>query len=311
MTGSHTDGITGRIFDIQHCSLDDGPGIRTAVFFKGCNLGCRWCHNPESLSAKPMLAYKANMCRFCKLCAEACEFGVHKFSRSGDIPEHQVLFEKCTACGKCVDVCCFDALEMVGKDYTIDDLLREIRIDQPYYSVGEWGGVTFSGGEPMLQFDFIESFIDSCEGIHMCIETAGHVPQIFFQKMISKIDLFLFDYKATDPEKHKELCGVDNELILSNLDFLYRNGASIILRLPLIPGVNDDDQHLQSIADLLKKYPKIPYGQIMPYHNLGVGKQSIYNIDEPVLDLPSASEEQKKIWLNRLKSFGADRIKIS
>jgi pyruvate formate lyase activating enzyme len=310
MTASRTDQRTAVIFDIQRVALHDGPGIRTNVFFKGCPLACAWCHNPESHAAAPQLSFNALLCRGCRLCAEACPRGVHEFRDVGGTVLHAVDHSRCDACGRCLEVCCHDALSIAGRTYSVEELLREIDVDRPYYAIGEGGGLTLTGGEPMRQCAFIAELLDRTDGIDVCLETSGHAPAEDFRALLPKIDLFLFDCKATDPIRHRELCGVDNTVILGNLDLLCRGGARVALRLPLVPSVNDDDGHLAGISALLAKYPSIEYAEIMPYHNLGVSKRERFGTAEPAVSLPSATGEQAERWRARLASMGARDLRI-
>lgn len=300
-----------RISDVQRLSLHDGPGIRTCVFFKGCPLRCLWCHNPESWSPEPRLRFNASLCRSCGDCVAVCPQGVHQIVEADGRRVHRVDHDRCTACGRCVDVCCSYALEVVGRDYSVEGLLNEIRADLPYYSLGAGGGLTLTGGEPLSQIGFLDALLDRTGDIDICIETSGYAPTESLQRIVDRTDLFLFDYKVSDPELHKRLCGVGNELILRNLDFLCKAGARVILRLPLIPGVNDDEGHFAGVAALLRKYPQILRAEIMPYHNLGVSKVADFGLDVPVHDAKNATDEQIRVWLDRFREAGAERVFVS
>ena len=309
---SPTKELSAIIFDIQRCSLSDGPGIRTNVFFKGCPLRCDWCHNPESQTLGPVLAYNPQLCRLCGACVQACHNGVHQIGGSEGEQPHAIDRAKCSNLGACVDdVCCYGALEMVGKRYTVDELAKEIRIDLPYYVIGEGGGITFTGGEPMLQVEFIEACIDRFPGVHMCMETSGFAPSEAFLQILPKIDLFLFDYKLTDIAKHEYYCGTGNELILQNLELLHEHGADIVLRLPIIPTVNDDEGHFRAVASLICRYPRILYAEIMPFHSLGEGKLERFGLNPRMHQYPVPTSQEVESWRTRLKALGVLDIRIS
>lgn len=306
--------LTAPVFDIQSFSLQDGPGIRTTVFFKGCPLRCLWCHNPESYVVRPQLMFRQNLCTGCMACTNICPSGAQQAVMVDGKRAHLLDQEKCTVCGACLEVCCYDALELLGKRFTPQGLAGAIQRDTGYYKLdtnGQRGGVTLSGGEPMLWADFIEEFLGLLPGVNIAMETSGHAKSEDYLRIAPKINLFLFDYKATDPVKHKELCGVDNTLILRNLEALYQMGCSIVLRLPLIPGVNDDDGHLRGIAQLLASHPKIRRAEIMAYHTLGIGKADGLGMHAHLAGLPAASVEQKQAWLERLHELGAEYVTLS
>ena len=311
MTVPHTE-PQGILFDIQRLSLQDGPGIRTSLFFKGCPLRCVWCHNPESYTMGMQLQYSQRLCTLCGACEAVCKQGVQSFQCKDGLLAHGVDYDKCVGCGECLKVCCYDALKLLGTRYTVSELWKLAEGDKPYFerpdALGQTGGVTLTGGEPMMQFPFIKAFLQQKGDLHVCMETCGYAPTEHYREIMPMVDLFLFDYKVSDPVRHRELCGQDNLLILDNLEFLYQHGAKIILRLPLIPGVNDDDVHLQSVAAFLKTHPNISHGEIMAYHRLGVNKTQMLGMKGMQVDLPNATQKQKEAWLTRLHDLGATNV---
>lgn len=292
--------LKGIIFDIQRFCLHDGPGIRTTVFFKGCPLRCIWCHNPESISGQKELIYRAHKCAGCRMCETVCDNGVHCFD--GDC--HWIDYEKCIKCGKCVESCCYEAVSILGRKVSVQEVTDSIKTDVPYYSDG--GGVTLSGGEPMFQPQFALMLARAIknEGINLCMETCGLAPAEQFKKIASYIDLFLYDYKATDESMHKELIGASNKLILENLDLLSSLGKKIVLRCPLIPGINDSKEHLKGIADTAGNYHNICKVEILPYHRMGETKRIQIGKTESLPLVNQPSDEQKHEWLCQLKAYG-------
>ena len=248
--------LTATIFDIERNSFVDGPGIRTTVFFKGCNLKCAWCHNPESQDFKPEMMYYRDKCLGCGKCREICP-----------TPDN------CTLCGKCCIYCPVDARKVCGKGYTVDKVFAEIIKDKPYYE-NSGGGVTFSGGECMLQIDFLVEILKKCKenGIHTAVDTAGHIPFENFEKILPYTDLFLYDIKLFDDEKHKEYVGVSNSLILDNLKKLFKTNARVWIRIPVISGVNDSIEEIEKIKDFLLEYGKVEKVELLPYHAMGENK---------------------------------------
>lgn len=298
--------MTGTIFNIQKFCVNDGPGIRTTVFFKGCPLRCIWCHNPESKAAKPELFYNAKKCVKCGKCASVCEFGVHSFQEG----EHIFKRELCTACGKCVKVCPTQALEMSGYEISAQEVIDAVLRDKIFYD-NSGGGMTLSGGEPMMQYEFALELMKKAkdEGLHTCMETCGFAPQEHYREIAEYTDIFLFDYKVTNPEKHKEYTGVTNEKILSNLKMLDAMGKSIVLRCPIIPTLNDDKEHLQAISDVANSLKNIIEIDIEPYHPLGKGKSELLGKDYPLSHLDFPAQEEIAQWIETVKN-GTDILVI-
>ncbi len=292
--------IKGKIFDIQRFCIHDGPGIRTTVFFKGCPLRCIWCHNPESISMQKELIYRSHKCIGCRMCEKVCNYGVHHF----DEGYHVVDYEKCTKCGRCIEICCYEAVSLVGREMSVREVMDSIKIDIPYYSND--GGVTLSGGEPMFQPQFALALAEAIkkEGINLCIETCGLAPAEQFIKIAPYVDLFLYDYKATSESIHKELTGASNKLILENLDLINSMDKKIILRCPLIPGINDSKDHLKGIADTARKYRNICKVEILPYHRMGETKRIQIGKAESLPHINQPSKEQKFEWLRQLEDYG-------
>lgn len=247
---------SGLLFDIQRSSYVDGPGIRTTVFFKDCNLRCRWCHNPESQSQGRQMLFYQDRCTSCGKCNTVCPTPAH-----------------CTLCGKCTLFCPHDAKEICGREYTVDEVMQIVEKDRQYYS-SSGGGVTFSGGECMLQMDFLTSLARSCQacGIPTAIDTAGNVPWEHFTQILPYTDLFLYDVKCITVEKHMAGTGVSNQQILSNLRRLSEETAvPILIRIPFVPGFNDDAEEIEKIAGFLGtiRYTDV---EVLPYHKMGEHK---------------------------------------
>lgn len=258
------------LFDIQRGSYVDGPGIRTTVFFKGCNLDCKWCHNPESKSADRQMLFYSDKCTGCGKCVSVCP-------NKG---------KKCELCGKCALFCPRDARKLCGREYGIEEVMRELLRDKCFYE-NSGGGVTFSGGECMLQIDFLSEILRECktEGIHTAVDTAGNVPFSYFERILPFTDLFLYDIKAFSAEKHKEGTGADNARILENAKRL-SGKSKILFRVPVIGGFNDEETEMQKIADFLKdiSHEKV---ELLPYHALGEHKYRALGVNVEVFSVPS------------------------
>ncbi len=299
--------VQGTIFDIQRFALHDGPGIRTTVFLKGCPLRCLWCHNPESQAFEPQLSFDKTKCANCFRCVAACPAGAHKIVDG----KHAVDYGKCCLNAKCIEACPNRALKIIGRKQSVQEVMDVVVRDIAYYN-NSGGGMTISGGEPMSQFRFTLELLKAAkdQGIHTCLDTSGYAPRELFEKVVPYTDLFLYDYKATDDNEHLRLTGVSNRLILDNLDFLYEKGARIILRCPLVKGINDTDEHLKGIAEIGRKYPNLAGIELMAYHNMGYDKYERIGRKPEMEMLPTTDEATKRSWLERLKAFGCDKAMI-
>lgn len=295
----------GIVFDIQRCSLHDGPGIRTTVFLKGCLLKCLWCHNPESWCKAPELLYREDRCANCMMCTKVCPTGAHCIKEEKHIFER----ERCNACGKCIKVCAHSALRLLGKSMDADEIMDEVVKDMSYFSASG-GGMTISGGEPTIQYDFLLELLKKAKekGIHTCIETSGMAAKDKFISIAKHVDLFLYDIKELDNEKHFKFTGINNDLILSNLGKLYTLGSEIILRCPIIPGFNDSETDIKSLAELVKKYPRIKAIEILPYHDFGKIKWKELGKEEPLGNVKKFQEYEIEAILKQFKERGCEKI---
>ncbi len=284
----------GTIFNIQRFCINDGPGIRTTVFIKGCPLSCLWCHNPESKSTKAELFYDEKKCVGCGKCIAACKNECHTIGENGHIFDRN----NCNKCFACSEVCFAEALEKTGYEITPEAALEEVLKDSAFYE-NSGGGLTVSGGEPMAQFDFTYALLKMAKekGLHICMETCGFANSESYKKIAPFVDIFLFDYKITNKDDHKKYTGVSNEKILENLKMLDLLGAKTVLRCPIIPTVNDNEEHLLGIAKTANELTNILGIEIEPYHPLGSGKSKMLGIDYPLSELNFADEKEVEGWI--------------
>jgi pyruvate formate lyase activating enzyme len=265
------------ISEIQRFCVHDGPGIRTVVFVLGCPLDCKWCQNPENIKVEPQLLYSGGKCFGCAACVTVCPAGANTVDAGGTC---RIDRKACTACGRCVEVCHPGARKLSGTAYTVDEVYREISKDSVVYS-NTAGGVTLSGGEFTMYPDFARRLLARCkrENVHTALETCGYAKWEVFERIAPYTDLFLYDIKTRDPKKHREWTGVDNTLILDNLSRLSAMGKEIIVRVPLVPGVNDDEGEFTGIVELVRSLPAVNVLHIMPFHHIGRTKYEM--LDQP------------------------------
>lgn len=296
--------ITGMIFDIKRYALHDGPGIRTTVFFKGCPLHCSWCHNPEGQSFDPELMIWPERCIRCKTCVSACPNSAISTENSSIVTDRT----KCKACGVCAEKCPAKAREIVGKKFSVDELMQEVEKDVLFYDESG-GGVTISGGEPLAQPVFLNAFSSACkkEGFHVAVDTNGYAKTEIVMKVSRNVDLFLYDLKVMDDKRHKLHTGVSNKLILKNLKILDSLGKRIIVRFPVVPSVNSDEENVRGTSDFVSRLKNVEEIDILPYHRLGIEKAK--RLGKKARPYKKSSNEMAENVAKELRSFGL-KVKI-
>lgn len=289
--------------DVKHFAVHDGPSIRTTLFLKGCSLRCIWCHNPEGISPKPQLACYSHKCIGCGECAAICAAGAHAIQAD----EHVFNRSLCIGCGKCEPVCLGEALKLFGKEISVEEAVRIALKDHMFY--GQDGGVTLSGGEPLLHPDFCAEVASVLRTHHIgtAIDTCGCVPWSAFEKLLPFADIFLFDIKHIDPQAHRQLTGQDNLLILDNLHRLSNAGARIEIRMPLVPGCNDSDETLDGIGQFLGQM-HIEKMRVLPYHSMARSKYAALGLKDTMPDVPSPDDGQLAKAVAQLQRFGVPAV---
>lgn len=292
---------TGLVFNIQKYSVQDGPGIRTTVFLKGCPLCCAWCHNPEGIAPGRQIVVVESRCIACGECREACPFaesigGDGVLSTRGDA---------CTLCEECVDACPTGARQVVGKEMGVEDILDAVLRDRVFYEESG-GGVTFSGGEPLMQPEFLRAALEACraQGIHTAVDTCGFARADLLLGIAPLTDLFLFDLKFIDNTKHRHYCGVSNVSILENLRRLSQVHENLWLRVPVIPGVNDSDADLDAVAHFALSIPRVRQINLLPYHKTGLQKFRRLGETYELEDVQPPSAESMHRAINKFRALG-------
>jgi pyruvate formate lyase activating enzyme len=300
--------LKGLIFNIQRFSLQDGPGIRTTVFFKGCPLNCRWCHNPEGIKHSPEILHKSFSCVLCGKCIKSCPKSAISLVDDSII----INRSKCDLCGICREVCNTNSLEICGEFFSASEILRKVIADREFYNSSN-GGVTLSGGEPLAQYEFLRSLLPKLKEneLHVCLDTSGLVKTERFQKTLDKIDMVLFDVKTFDDGRHKELTGVSNKLILRNLIEILNYDVDVIIRTPIITGYNFIDlsnelhKHIESLLNL-----GCSTFELIPYHRFGEQKYQMLGLNYDI-KIDSNSQDLIQEIARQLKKEFSVRIKIN
>lgn len=286
------------VTNIQRFSLDDGPGIRTTVFLAGCNMRCLWCHNPEALEAN-MLVYDSKKCSSCMRCGNVCRENVHIFKDQ----EHQIKWENCKKCLKCVEACESKALSRNARELSVKELVQEIEKDKHFYKRSS-GGVTFSGGEPVLWAKDLQTILEICKknGIHTAVETAGNYPFCMLETILKDVDLVIIDCKAYSEELHKKCTGKSNKQILHNIQKLSEIHKNMWVRIPVIWNVNITLNEMEEIARFLegKNIEKV---EIIPYHKMGIAKYKMHGLDYTINDAEPPTKEQTDECYEILRSY--------
>lgn len=282
---------TALISSMQHFSTGDGPGIRSTIFFQGCNLNCAWCHNPETIPSRPVLFFYGQRCRNCRLCVKACPNGAHE-ERSG---QHHFIRSRCKASGGCALVCPQDALKLSGVEMTLREVLDYIYDDMDFYKASG-GGVTLSGGEPMLQADFCAAVAENCKknGISVIVDTAGNVDYSEFEKVAPFSDGFFYDLKGATEEDYREKTGGSLKLAVSNMTRLIGDGAEVTARIPIIPGYNDNPDYCSRLCEILKK-AGVKSVHLLPFHRLGSSKYEALSMYYRYRDTSPPDKEKMNI----------------
>ena len=302
------------IFDIRRYSINDGPGIRITIFMKGCPLKCKWCHNPESQSPEVQKLYTASKCIGAQDCIEICPEEALTLTPDGIVTDS----EACTLCGKCADACPTKAIEMSGKLYSAEELINIIEKERVHIDQSG-GGVTFSGGEPLMHPEFLIEMLKACGkiGLHRAVDTSGFAETKTLVEVAKHTDLFLYDLKLMYPQKHKKWTGVSNQLILKNLKILAGSGANINIRIPLIKNVNADEKEIRRMSEFISKLPnkisdseiagpKMPVVNLLPYHKIASGKYKKLEIPYGEGEMAELSENEILQAEEIFRSFGIE-----
>ena len=298
--------ITGIVFDIKRFSIHDGPGLRTTVFFKGCPLRCSWCHNPESQGRKPERIFWDDRCLRCQVCVTTCKQGAIQLVENHIVTDDK----KCILCGDCVEACYAEARQIAGREMSIAQVMAEVERDVPFYDQSE-GGVTFSGGEPLMQPDYLLRLLLACREseIHTTLDTCGYASWETIDRIRPLVDLFLYDLKFIDLTRHKKHIGGSNKRILENLQRLSKHEHNIILRVPIIPGINSDAENIHAIGTFAAALPSLNRVELLPYHRAAINKYERLHRTYKFSELLPPSEEEMTEIKQILEEYGL-KVKI-
>jgi pyruvate formate lyase activating enzyme len=301
MNNNNRTSTTGVIFDLKKYAIHDGPGIRTTVFFKGCPLACRWCHNPEGMAVATQRIYRKERCIDCGECIQICPQKAIYRTAEGMVADPA----KCQLCRACADHCPAAAVEFVGQRVTVAEVVRQIEKDVAFYDQSS-GGVTFSGGEPLMQPEFLLELLEACGDLdlHRTVDTTGYADATLLLRVAQKTDLFLYDLKLMDTEKHRKCTGVSNEQILANLRRLAQNDARIQVRIPVIPGVNSDPENIDETADFIHSLGGVEHIGLLPFHNSARCKYRRLGMQWVSAHVQQPSADLLQSIAARLKKFG-------
>lgn len=292
---------SGIVFDIKKFSIHDGPGIRTTIFLKGCLLQCAWCHNPEGISPHPEIHLWEGRCIACGECIDVCPNSAVSLQQGLRLWDREI----CTCCGRCAGVCPAETVQLIGETMSVSEVMREITKDVICYDQSG-GGVTFSGGEPLNQTSFLKALLEKCQEleIHTAVDTSGLSPWKNYQAIIPFTNLFLFDLKLMDDHRHRQFTGVSNKLILENLKKLIEIGKQIVVRVPVIPGINDHPENIAETSNFLSSLGGIQNIDILPYHRIASDKYRRMESEYLLKDIQPPSDDEMEMIASQFRTDG-------